>query len=128
MSNINHLDAFVRGYLTCALSTGTDESSDCGGDPLDMHYDISDFAPEAVAKAVEECAEFRAANEHLLDRAGDDDQNGIDLWFSRNGHGAGYFDRDFSEGIGDLLQEAASACGERHVTIGDDGKLYIEQG
>lgn len=51
-------------------------------------------------------------------------QAGIDFWFSRNGHGAGFFDRGLG-GYGNQLQEIAENFGNKDVYAGDDGKAYF---
>jgi hypothetical protein len=137
MSNPNTLDDdFLRGYLHCALWLGTDESDDSGGDPLDQHYDLDDFAPESVAKALAECEAFQEANAADLEEfyeiwpiSPDGDSKeafaGHNFWLTRNGHGTGFWDRQ-AGAVGDRLTEACGAWAERNVYIGDDGKLWIE--
>ncbi len=126
------LSPMVRGYLEAALWASTDEN----GDPLDDGRDLDDFAPSAIARAIEDCDAF-------LDAAGADDCEayrdaraydpsegtvdaymGHDLWLNRNGHGAGFWDR----GIGDLgvrLGYAADAMGGCDCYVGDDGRVYF---
>jgi hypothetical protein len=61
------------------------------------------------------CRSFQEANAELLAKAGDEEQNGRDFWFSRNGHGVGFFDRGYPDEIGDALQDAARAFGEHDL-------------
>jgi len=52
---------------------------------------------------------------------------GHDLWLTRNGHGAGFWDR----GLGDLgknLTDSAHALGAVYLLIGDDGRLHYCKG
>jgi len=107
------LDRCTRQYLETALwsSTGDD------GEPIDDYFDISDFAPEAVAEARRVCDEFQARNDT---RELDSEQIGHYLWLSRNGHGAGFFDIDRHD-----LQDAARRLGERWPYVGDDGLIYF---
>ncbi|MEG3175813.1 hypothetical protein U1872_06195 [Sphingomonas sp. RB3P16] len=51
-------------------------------------------------------------------------QAGCDLWLTRNGHGAGFWDRGLGK-AGDLLTEAAAALGSIDPYFGDDGKFYL---
>lgn len=53
----------------------------------------------------------------------DEEQIGHDFWLSRNGHGAGFFDRGLGE-IGDKLQELSRQFKE--VNVFDDEKIIIE--
>ena len=131
-------DNFTKHYIIAALWSSTDAE----GNPLDGKYDLSDFAPEALAQAMEECSRFRAENAPLLQHAYDSseyrnneahpDNNGDgleamaghDFWLSRNGHGAGFFDRGnarFWRG----LQSAARDTGMRDIYAGDDDQLYF---
>jgi hypothetical protein len=56
-----------------------------------------------------------------------DGQVGHDFWLTRNGHGAGFWDR-FSGGqgatYGRLLTQAAEAYGTCDLYIGDDGRVH----
>jgi hypothetical protein len=63
-----------------------------------------------------------------------EERAGHDYWLTRNGHGAGFWDREELTGIivgarnetnvGDVLSDR---CRHRDVSLyaGDDGKLYI---
>ena len=48
---------------------------------------------------------------------------GHDFWLTRNGHGAGFWDRGLGE-VGDRLSNACKAFGSYDLYIGDDGKIY----
>lgn len=126
---------FLRGYITCALwsSTGDDDR------PLDSTHDETDLAGETLQAMKDTCAKFMADNEKDLDEYSQNraiprdadyteaDCAGHDFWLTRNGHGAGFWDRGLGE-LGDRLSEAAEAFGEAHLYAGDDGKLYIFEG
>lgn len=113
-------DEFSRAYITAALWSSTDEE----GEPLDNNYVPEDIAPDTMVKMLSDCTDFQAANSKLLARAGDASQNGHDFWLSRNGHGAGFFDRGYPDVIGDNLHERARKMGEVNLYVGDDGKIY----
>lgn len=124
------LDAFTNAYLLAALWSSTDNSNDQGGDPLDKNYDISDLAPEAVAQAKTDCATFQKKAESLLRFVSDkedDEQAGHDFWLTRNGHGAGFWDRGLGS-AGEKLTELSKKFGEIDIYVGDDGKLYFSGG
>jgi NAD/NADP transhydrogenase alpha subunit len=72
----------------------------------------------------EDCQQFQADNAELLAQVGTIKQHGHDFWLTRNGHGAGFWDRGYGE-IGRKLTDAAHAWGSSDIYIGDDGKLYI---
>lgn len=56
------------------------------------------------------------------------EQIGHDLWLTRNGHGAGFWDRFGGEQegarVGRYLTEQARPYGESYLYIGDDGKVH----
>jgi hypothetical protein len=115
------LDEFTRQYLETALWSETDDN----GTPLDRNYGISDFAPEALAAAIKVAKEFQASNEDdLNETSGDDGQHGHDFWLTRNGHGAGFWDRGYGP-VGERLTKAAKAYGSEDIYVGDDGLLYF---
>jgi hypothetical protein len=114
------LDDFEKAYVECALWS----SSDGNGEPFDSNYDQFDLAPETIASMHSDCADFRQANAEDL-KAQSDKQNGHDFWLTRNGHGAGFWDRGLGE-IGQRLTDAAHVYSSSDLYIGDDGKVYAE--
>lgn len=129
------MNDFTRAYLECAIWTGTDESDESGGEPLDRNYGIEDFSPEALARAEEDCARFQEENPADLtafaeiwpespDGSSAAAFQGYNLWLSRNGHGTGFWDRYAGE-VGERLHAAAEKMRECWVYVGDDGKLYL---
>lgn len=118
------MSKFLNAYIVCALWSSTDESTTSGGEPLDKNYSAEDLAYETLETMRQECSDFQAANEEDLAQAGDDEQNGHDFWLTRNGHGAGFWDRNYGE-VGRRLTEAAHSWGERSLYVGDDGLIRI---
>lgn len=107
-----------------------DESTPQGGKPLDENYSISDFAPEAIATAVADCAKFQAeqaANiseaELLPERAGHC------FWLNRNGHGSGFWDEyganDPRQSACNRLSDACDGHAELSPYLGDDKQIYF---
>jgi thioredoxin reductase (NADPH) len=130
------MDEFTEAYIRALLWSSTDESDPEGGGgrPMDENYSESDFAPATLEAVERDCAAFQKANAKLLAKAYKVGRNneggkytpanaGHDLALSRNGHGAGYFDRDLGT-VGDKLQDAATELGEFQLYVGDDGKVY----
>ncbi len=126
----------MRGYLECALWTGTDESDETGGDPLEANYSISDFDLSSVQDAARDCARFEQENTAALEafyvvwsKLPDGDSKeafaGHNFWLTRNGHGAGFWDRQAGD-AGKRLTDACKRWPERHVYVNDSGELGIE--
>ncbi len=119
---MNNLDQFTRAYIQCALWSSTDGDTDTS---LYQNYDIGDIAPSELDRIIADCADFQSTNEALLKQAGTAEQNGHDYWLTRNGHGAGFWDRGYSKELGQALTDAAHKSGESDLYVGDDGKVYI---
>lgn len=115
-------DVTSAAYIECALWSSTDED----GTPLDdseAGYVLSD---EAIAQMKADMADFLG----YLEREGIEwadhisfEMMGHDFWLTRNGHGAGFWDRGLGE-LGDKLTAAAKTFGTADLYIGDDGQVY----
>ena len=115
----NDIDEFRRDYVICALwsSTGDD------GEPLDNGRDSDDVSAATMATMREECAAFWAMNAADLEHL-DAGQCGHDFWLTRNGHGTGFWDRGYPNGIGDRLTAASKMFGTVDLYVGDDGLVH----
>ncbi len=111
----------LRGYLECALWSSNDD-----GGPLDRSHTINDIAWEAVIQAAKDVDAFMAACDFLdLGHDGHGYESvGHDLWLTRNGHGAGYWDGDYPV-HGNGLTTLARGMGEVDLYVGDDGLVYM---
>lgn len=122
------LDSFTLGYVEALFFTSTGSADD--GDLEDATFD--DLSGVAIHRIIEDCARFQSANRVDLDEALDHgrasgydlEKAGRDFWYSRNGHGTGFWDRDLG-GVGDTLSTLATRCGSVDLYRGDDGKLYL---
>mgnify|MGYP003403799712 CR=1 FL=1 len=120
------LDTFLEHCIGCALWSSTDESDDSGGAPMDDNYGPEDIAPETLAKMRADCEAFMTTPEWAEAYAAglwDLSLGGHDFWLTRNGHGAGFWDRGHGA-IGDRLSAAAKAFGGVDLYVGDDGRIY----
>ena len=114
---------FTQGYVEAAFFADIDHP-----DVETYGATVSDLAPSAWFAMVRDCARFMRRHGGLIAQATagphySNKQAGRDFWFSRNGHGAGYFDRGLGD-VGDALQTAARGAGSVDIYRGDDGKLY----
>ncbi len=120
------LDDFTRGYLDAAL--WTEDHNPGPGDSDRLHERRSLLSPEAIDKALSDCKAFIETQHHALHELSDAGVEfhtlGHDLWLTRNGHGTGYWDRDYGE-AGEDLSDASRAIGESYLYTGDDGRLYL---
>ena len=116
------VDDFTRGYITAALWTEEEELQSKGW---------TDLSPETLQKMIDDCAKFQRDNAELLSKAiykqfghTNSEYAGQDFWLTRNGHGAGFWDGDLPDEVGDPLTEACKAFCETWLCLGDDGKIY----
>lgn len=134
MKQFAALDSFTQGYIEAMFFTSEGVDNDCEPGHENDLADISfnDMAPESIAAVAEECAAFQLDNATLLGRAYelgeaqscyDETRAGHDYWYTRNGHGTGYWDRGLGE-VGEQLAEA-TRYSARYLYRGDDGRLYV---
>lgn len=109
------IDVILHHYLIAALWTAE----------LDGKFDVEQIKTISLNQAKKEVEVFVAVVEELLlkEESINNEQIGHDLWLSRNGHGTGFFDRDYKSG--DIFQAIARKMGERNVFVEDDG-IFIE--
>lgn len=127
------LDEFTKGYVEALFFTESctsvdteefctpefqaliEEGQSDGRVPGDCAW--CDFDAASKAQIIEDCAKFQAENAEGLAEALDNgsidgyDERaaGRDFWYTRNGHGVGFWDR----GLGDPGERLSEACGWR---------------
>lgn len=149
--NRNSFDTFTDSYLETAIWSSTveyeelqvaaeagidackdaleshddDDSFKAGhyGIPMDECFGVEDIAEDSLRAMVNDCLSFQHMYQTLLADC-DNSQAGHDFWLTRNHHGAGFWDGDYPESIGQSLTDAAHAEGSCGLYIGDDGKVY----
>lgn len=132
-------DQIIDAYLACAFWSGLDWSAvDRGEDnpePLDLNYGPDDLAREAYEQLRDEVLDFLgyadADDLNLWTRELGVEQIGHDFCLTRNGHGAGFWDRFYGADdprteAGERLANAAASFGSSDLYVGDDGKVYVE--
>jgi len=112
-------EMFVSAYLECALWSSTDESDDSGGNPLDDNYFVEDFTRNALRSARRDCRGFIGLPgvADALASVGDWGRHGHDFWLTRNGHGAGFWDRGYPAEVDKLLTDAAHSYGSEYIYV-----------
>lgn len=115
------IETVLEHYMICALwsSVWLDK-------PLDAIAELDDIAPETRRAMRAEIADFLGACEaEGLDLSPiTAEQFGHDFWLTRNGHGAGFWDRGLGE-LGDKLTAMSKPYGESYLYPGDDGRIYV---
>lgn len=125
------LDYFTQGYVEAMFFTECNSNN-----PELKDAAFNQLAALALDAIMVDCTRFQATNAALITNAmrspaydRSDDGYGLqaagrDFWYTRNGHGAGYWDRGLGK-VGDDLASAARAFGSSDLYRGDDGKLYL---
>lgn len=124
------LSEFQKGYIECAFFT------ECHCDNPELEgAEFSDLAPQTLADMLEDCDLFMAclldgktvaewiAAAIELDPGYSDGRAGHDFWLTRNGHGAGFWDRGLRS-IGTQLTRLSKYFGSVGLYRGDDGKVW----
>ena len=97
--------SFEKAYVECALWSSTDDD----GEPMDKVFSVNNIAPQTLEVMRNDCKDFVRANATLLEGL-DPEQCGHDFWLTRNGHGAGFWDRGLGD-VGDKLTAASKSYG-----------------
>lgn len=117
----------LNGYLEAMLwsSSGTDAD----GEDLES-LEGFEISLETIKNSEAVCVTFFAENQDLIAQvmALRDDYDlsdvGHDFWLTRNGHGAGFWDRG-NDPAWEELSDKAKEYGETWPYVGDDGKIYL---
>jgi hypothetical protein len=122
---------FVVAYLQCALWSSTaygvpEDTQDGDFDTSFESYgfDLDAIDPKAKRAAMKDCLDFIHSHDTLLlDSGGSTEQHGSDFWLTRNGHGAGFWDRGYGR-VGTQLSDAAKTYGSVDLYLGDDNHIH----
>jgi hypothetical protein len=122
------MNNMIQAYLACALwsSTGDDD------EPLDKTYSIEDidlYTKLKMGRDVQQAETLADAFVPNWRSYWDDEQFGHDFWLTRNGHGAGFWDRaptrnTEQDEIGEKLSTIARSFSGVDLYVGDDGRVY----
>ncbi len=126
------MDEFTAAYIKAALWSTCDNDDN----PLDDKYGPEHISPELLVQIEADCEKFQAEHGHLWANASGGwatrravlvaEQAGHDFWLTRNGHGAGFWDKPeiYGDDNAQKLTEACKAFGEVYLYVGDDGKIH----
>jgi hypothetical protein len=142
----------IKGYIDCALWTEEETLRDeyVGDDDMfngeedddeierlsrlsanlnSKNFDSftrEDMEDNSVIKVYEDVKKFVEMATSAVRVAVDEhgaEQVGHDLWLSRNGHGAGFFDRGYDDEVEEMLMSSAKKLGGVDLYINDNVKL-----
>lgn len=140
------LDEMLRGYLVCALWSSAagirfDEHGTIVEDPdnglsfFDHNFGLDDVAELTRIDAYQDVCGFVFSNIADVFAYGERqeydpsqgtvwDYFGHDFWLTRNGHGAGFWDRGLGE-LGERFTRACRPFGEVNLYVTDDGRIAV---
>jgi len=133
----NYYKDFIIGYKIASLWSSHDsDQTDC--EFLDEKFDITDFDDNANQTIETDCVKFIESNhDDLVEYADNVSYNseeclsayevaGHDFWLTRNGHGAGFWDRNgIDDDLGNRLTDSCKDFGECWIYVNDDQTLSI---
>jgi hypothetical protein len=115
------LREFTDNYIECMLWA---ESGDPDS-PLGEQADRDEIDTKSLDQITSDCNDFLADPITLVFVVNKGpEQCGHDFWLTRNGHGAGFWDRGWGA-VGEYLTARSKAAGDCDVYRGDDGLIYI---
>ena len=118
--DLDNLSDFVTGYLERALWSSTEWSEDGEMEAsLEDNYGIEDIDSKILKKMIKECEDFQEyAKVELMEYYEEYDEShaGHDFWLTRNGHGAGFWDRGLGELV-DKLSEKSKSFGSYDLYV-----------
>lgn len=118
----NDINEILKGYIQCALWTEEERLESEGAEVtfenvdedsiIEAYLDIKKFIQNAGDTAAKE-----AVNANGLIKLG------MDIWLTRNFHGAGFFDHSYENE--EQLINAAKNLKSQDLYLGDDGYLHF---
>lgn len=120
---------FINQYIQTLLWSSITTDPETGDIIEGLECETSSQSMDAQCSS--DCLDFLGSNYELLSKVMKDNphydisQAGHDFALTRNGHGAGFWDRGLGRN-GDLLTEYSRAYGEVNCYIGDDGYVYLD--
>lgn len=117
-----NLDKFIDHYTETIFFTDFPQE-----DLKDYVYGPVDLSPEAKQQIREDCRDFitRLEELNLNVPMNKHPELAYDFWFTRNGHGAGFWDGDWPCPLGNRLAVVAVGFPELSPYVGDDGLIYF---
>ena len=130
-------DEFIKGYIGAALWTGVERKDDDPEKDRDKYYDATpdDLTDETRETMETDCLKFLSmtgvkdsiTDDNFTGRADGtiESRAGHDFWLTRNGHGAGFWDGDWTDAADKVLTPAAKGFGECNLFLQDDDSVGI---
>ena len=113
----------LDAYLECVIFTESGDGHDDGVDPFDGKT-IYNFSNSSIIEARQQIEWFvNVAGEALDDIS--DESIGQDIWYTRNGHGVGFWDRDYDDDVIETLEKLCKVLGYADCDVLDTGEIEL---
>jgi hypothetical protein len=125
MNNTNqNFETFYVAYIDCLLWSSSYTDADDQEHNFD-DYSVYDIGIHSEREQRAQCREFYDKwSEYYTAQGWDHEQAGHDFALTRNGHGAGFWDRGKGK-AGDVLTDACEQYQEVYCEIGESGDIGI---
>lgn len=135
--SIEEIEDVLAAYGSTGLWSescrGMAHHGDCRGSDCDMSLEdagltADDLSFGSIENMRDDVTAFLATCEEERPGCFDglkSDRVGHDFWLTRNGHGAGFWDRGLGE-LGDWLTQQCKLYGEASLWVGEDGRVYYQ--
>lgn len=114
-------------YVETMLWSSTDTTND-EMEPFDENHSYSDLSVEAIKRCETDLVSFFDQASALLGDSFDELDAGRvahDFWLTRNDHGAGFWDGDYQDEIGETLTTLSKSFGSIDPYISDSGEIEL---
>lgn len=116
------VDEVLHHFLVAGLWATNDDNDE----PLDASYDVDDVSDESKKEIKRGIVKFIEKNGDLLEKHDISEESaGHDLFLDSQGHGVGFWDRDYGEDGDTLSESAKETFASDPPYVGGDGKIYF---
>ena len=130
-ADYSQFSVFTAGYIACALWCGVEFPENHPDVDRDKDYSasLSDIEEDTLKNMISDCYDFETKNQTELNKAFDqisysEEMAGHDFWLTRNGHGAGFWDRnELPKELRDKLTSNSKEYGEVNLLRTDSGTV-----
>lgn len=123
--------AFVEAFLMDVNENEKEHDREEKAADREVDFKLSDIDAKAIRKIIKDCKQFQGEHDDAIRNGGtkfDDPytQAGYDFYFTRCGHGVGFWEtNDWPEPYSKELTAAAKKFGNVDGYVGDDNKVYV---
>lgn len=116
------IDDIINDYFATALGTEEDQNDELQGKTI---YDFSDEAKQQAKEEIEWFIKTAIDLDEDIFEDISDDKIGSNIWYSRNGHGTGFFDDIYDNDKMTLIRLLLDQLCEINLEVGSDDKIYF---